>query len=194
MSGAWIVLKRANRSVRIDSSSVVIGRSAQCQVIAGDNGVSRRHCEIVVGANRLFVRDLGSRHGTLVDGHRVTGESPLRPGAVIELGPRGPRYKVESAGFDGVEFDGSKRGAKAGARATVTARPSSEQVRKLTAAARADAAGGATRDADEQVEVVSRLVPALFVGWLLGVALMLALMTFVDLSGWIDAARDAAGR
>ena len=194
MTEAWVVLKRANRSVRIDSSSVVIGRSAQCQVIAGDNGVSRRHCEIVVGPNRLIVRDLGSRHGTLVDGHRVTGESPLRPGAVIELGPRGPRYKVESAGFDGVEFDGSARGAKAGARATVTARPSSEQVRRMTAAARADAAGGATGDAGEQVEVVSRFIPALFIGWLAGIGLMLALMAFVDLGAWIEAAREAVGR
>lgn len=193
MSAAWVVLKRANRSVRIDSASVVIGRSAQCQVIAGDNGVSRRHCEIVVGPNRLVVRDLGSRHGTLVDGHRVTGESPLRPGAVIELGPRGPRYKIESAGFAGVEFDGSTRGAKAGARATVTARPSSEQVRRMTAAARAES-GGADGGAGEQVEVVSRFVPAMFVGWLLGIALMLAAMTFVDLSGWIDAAREAVGR
>lgn len=194
MSGdSWVVLKRANRSIRIDGVSVVIGRSAQCQVIAGDKGVSRRHCEIMLKAGRLLVRDLGSRHGTWVDGHRVTGESPLRPGAVVMLGPKGPRYKLEGAGFDGQEIAGSLAGSRASARATVTARPDSGEVRRMTDAARA--ASERDRDGEQaRVETRSRFVSGLVLGAITGLLLGAAALTFVDLSGWIELARDAVGR
>lgn len=55
--------------------------------------VSGRHARVEEREGRLWVVDLGSRNGTLVNGERVT-ERALAPGDVVRLGPLGPRFMV----------------------------------------------------------------------------------------------------
>ena len=64
-----------------DTGAVVIGRSPDCDVVIGDDSVSRRHAILRVGSD-LTLEDLGSANGTRVQGRT------LRPGeaAVITLG------------------------------------------------------------------------------------------------------------
>ena len=69
----------------LDDLPVMIGRSADAGVRLGDPTVSRRHCEIEEMEGILVVRDLGSRNGTYVNGHRIA-EALLMPGHKLALG------------------------------------------------------------------------------------------------------------
>lgn len=64
---------------------VTIGRGAEADLPIADRWVSRRHCEIFERDGALIVRDLGSRHGTQVNGQRVT-ETSLGPGDRLCIG------------------------------------------------------------------------------------------------------------
>ena len=49
------------------------------------DSVSKEHAEIRHDGNTLFVRDLGSRNGTFVNGVRVERETPLKNGDVVHF-------------------------------------------------------------------------------------------------------------
>lgn len=57
--------------------SFVIGRSSACNLALDDALVSRRHASIEVRDGALFVEDLGSRNGVLVNGVRIEGSRKL---------------------------------------------------------------------------------------------------------------------
>ena len=42
----------------------MIGRSSACQLVLGDDTVSRRHAELRIEDGRWLLRDLGSSNGT----------------------------------------------------------------------------------------------------------------------------------
>lgn len=50
---------------------LTIGRGRDSDIRLEDGDVSRRHAEVVVEPEGIFVRDLGSRNGVVVDGQRV---------------------------------------------------------------------------------------------------------------------------
>mgnify|MGYP000734195192 CR=1 FL=1 len=76
-----------------------IGRRRRDNEIAlFDTGISNRHAEIRKGPEGLILADVGSRNGTLLNGHRVT-QSPLKPGDRIQLGHT--LIEVRAAGPDG---------------------------------------------------------------------------------------------
>ena len=55
--------------------------------LGGDPEISRRHARITTAASgELMIEDLGSTNGTIVNGHRITAPTPIRPGDRIELG------------------------------------------------------------------------------------------------------------
>ncbi|HNR29548.1 MAG TPA: sigma 54-interacting transcriptional regulator [Candidatus Hydrogenedentes bacterium] len=62
---------RKGSSWLIPEERLVIGRDTECDVIVADPLVSRRHCELWQTQNDVFVRDLGSRNCTLVNGRPV---------------------------------------------------------------------------------------------------------------------------
>jgi hypothetical protein len=64
---------------------LVVGRSSSCQIVLGDDTVSRRHAELRFDDGRWMLRDLGSSNGTYVNGRLVT-EAEVRAGDVIHLG------------------------------------------------------------------------------------------------------------
>jgi FHA domain-containing protein/uncharacterized protein DUF1707 len=64
---------------------LTIGRSSGCQLVVGDDTVSRRHAELRVQDGRWLLRDLGSSNGTWVNGRRVI-EAEVLPGDVVQLG------------------------------------------------------------------------------------------------------------
>jgi pSer/pThr/pTyr-binding forkhead associated (FHA) protein len=49
--------------------------------------VSRQHCQLRVGEGGVFLTDLGSRHGTLVNGTLINRETRLQQGDQIQIGP-----------------------------------------------------------------------------------------------------------
>ena len=72
-------------SIVVKRLPVLIGRSSDAQVRVSDPWVSRRHCEIDQAEGTLVVRDLGSKHGTFVNGER-TGVAQLLPGDRLTIG------------------------------------------------------------------------------------------------------------
>ena len=62
----------------------LMGRGTDADIRVEDPGVSRKHCEIVVG-NPAIIRDLKSTNGTFVDGIRID-ECTLTEGAIVKLG------------------------------------------------------------------------------------------------------------
>jgi hypothetical protein len=71
---------------------VVIGRSAECELRVPAVAASRRHAAVVWRDGSVFVRDLGSTNGTLVNGAKVEGERVLEPGDRIEVGGIGVTF------------------------------------------------------------------------------------------------------
>lgn len=52
--------------------------------------VSARHAAILKQGERWYLRDLGSRNGTLVNGHRITADAKLDDTDQVRLGANGP--------------------------------------------------------------------------------------------------------
>ena len=69
----------------LDELPLVIGRSPEANICVVDRWVSRRHCEIAERDGLLVVRDLGSTHGTRLNGQPIT-ESTLTPGDELTVG------------------------------------------------------------------------------------------------------------
>ncbi len=79
-------LRHEGRAILLTGEGVVLGRSRECDVVVSDENVSRRHAEVRPHGGAWVVRDLGSTNGIRVNGTRVNGAQPLRPGDTIELG------------------------------------------------------------------------------------------------------------
>src|SRR4051812_27850690 len=86
-----LLLRVSNRSthtayVPLSGKRLVVGRAEDVDVPLDSGRVSRQHAELVKDPfERWWVRDLGSRNGTRVNGVKVS-ESILQPGDVLEIG------------------------------------------------------------------------------------------------------------
>jgi hypothetical protein len=63
----------------------VLGRGPECDVQLEDAAVSTKHCEVLVEADRVVVRDLDSTNGTFINGTPVQ-QAELRVGDRLALG------------------------------------------------------------------------------------------------------------
>jgi DNA-binding winged helix-turn-helix (wHTH) protein len=75
----------------------IVGRGAEAHVRLEASGVSRRHARIVVGADRVFIEDLGSKNGTAVRGERLSAARPLADGDDISIGSVRVLFRLTSA-------------------------------------------------------------------------------------------------
>jgi serine phosphatase RsbU (regulator of sigma subunit) len=65
---------------------VVIGRVAPADLVIDDSQISRKHCRVGLVLDEVYVTDLGSSNGTMVDGKRITQSVLLAAGARIQIG------------------------------------------------------------------------------------------------------------
>ena len=73
--------------VRLDQSSMVLGRSPAAEVLVDDHYASDEHARIRSGDNGHWtVQDLGSTNGTFVNGAKVTSSTDLHSGDQIRIG------------------------------------------------------------------------------------------------------------
>ena len=70
-----------------------IGSHHRSDLIVDDPTVSRFHCEIAIDTDRVRVRDLGSRNGTVLDGVEVR-DAVLRAGSLLRLGRTVIRFEL----------------------------------------------------------------------------------------------------
>lgn len=69
-----------------DGQVLTVGRSASNALVLHDDACSRNHCEIYCDERGWWLRDLGSRNGTLIGSTPVSGETPLKSGDIVFIG------------------------------------------------------------------------------------------------------------
>ncbi|MGI9013617.1 MAG: FHA domain-containing protein [Phycisphaerales bacterium] len=69
-----------------DRQEVIVGRDPSCDIQINSIAVSREHCAIESEGGDMFLRDLGSKSGVFVDGHKVD-KVRLEDGVIISVGP-----------------------------------------------------------------------------------------------------------
>jgi len=95
----------------LDSARKVVGRDESADLCLGPvNAVSRVHAELVWQSAGWWVRDLGSRNGTLLDGRRII-ESELEAASEIRFGDAIFKFVERDAErFGGYRIDGTLLG------------------------------------------------------------------------------------
>jgi len=78
--------RSATTTLKLADGVTTLGRHDDCLIRIKSSQVSRRHCEILEVGGKLTVRDLGSSNGTFVNGRRVLGQQPLKPGDELTVG------------------------------------------------------------------------------------------------------------
>lgn len=89
MEANLVLLKKGGslKTIPLPSSVTVVGRRHGCDLRIPLPTISRKHCEISQNGEALKVRDLDSAWGTFVNGKRVNGETPLKAGDYVRIGP-----------------------------------------------------------------------------------------------------------
>ena len=64
----------------------VLGRETDCDLVVGDETVSRRHAALRLEEEGWLISDLGSRNGTWVNGWRVHDRARVDPGDAVQMG------------------------------------------------------------------------------------------------------------
>jgi serine phosphatase RsbU (regulator of sigma subunit) len=82
---------------RFTGEELIVGRAPDCGLVIADPFLSRHHARLFRRGEELYVEDLGSSNGTLLNGTRISGAATVRPGdgirisdtsiAVLEGGP-----------------------------------------------------------------------------------------------------------
>jgi hypothetical protein len=74
------------QEIDLRPGETLIGRSALCHVTIEDPMVSRQHSRIIVREGEALLEDLGSRNGTFVNGHVISGIHQLSDRDRIRVG------------------------------------------------------------------------------------------------------------
>jgi hypothetical protein len=85
---AWLECRSpglAGQQFDIGFGTTLVGRGSACPVVIADLMVSREHAEIRYEAGTFTITDLGSSHGTSVNGQQVK-HAPLTDGTIIRVG------------------------------------------------------------------------------------------------------------
>lgn len=78
-------LARRDIELRIEGT-ILLGRSASCDVRIDDGQISRRNTELTCRNGRLFVNNVSQTNGTMLNGLMLNGERELHSGDTIVLG------------------------------------------------------------------------------------------------------------
>ncbi len=74
------------REVEISRTPFTLGRQGDNDLVLLDTRISRRHARIIKDNEGYMLEDMGSRHGTFVNGERLTASRRLKSGDQISLG------------------------------------------------------------------------------------------------------------
>lgn len=81
-----VVALRLGAELLAVGAVVTIGRSSSCDLVLDDSEASRRHAEVRLDQQVLWIKDLGSTNGTRVNEIPVTDWTPLLAGDIISIG------------------------------------------------------------------------------------------------------------
>jgi diguanylate cyclase (GGDEF)-like protein len=88
----WILTLRSSTNeplvYALKAGKNTLGRGPDNDIVIVDDSVSRQHAEIDCQADRLVLRDLGSKNGTFVNQARISRAHLLKSGDQIHIGQR----------------------------------------------------------------------------------------------------------
>ena len=77
--------KHKGTRLNLPNKDIIIGREEGCGIRLASNDVSRKHCRLCWKSGQLYVSDLGSQNGTLVNDQVLTDEVALHPGDRLQI-------------------------------------------------------------------------------------------------------------
>jgi serine phosphatase RsbU (regulator of sigma subunit)/pSer/pThr/pTyr-binding forkhead associated (FHA) protein len=82
------ILKGASQGQKISlegKSKIVLGRSADCDIVINDPAVSRSHAQILRLQGQFYIEDLKSRNSTFINHLAIAARTPLRDNDRIKI-------------------------------------------------------------------------------------------------------------
>src|SRR6185436_3054281 len=99
----YLLLKDTRSGIirEFEADEVRLGRDPGCEFLItgeGSDVVSAHHSRFFFKDGKWWLEDAGSRNGTSVNDQRLSHgkPEPVLPGAIVGLGDRGPRFRVEA--------------------------------------------------------------------------------------------------
>lgn len=81
------------RAFDIDAAAVTVGRGHPNDIPLDDEFASTEHARLEARADGVWLEDVGSTNGTVVNGTRIDGPRKLAPGDVIRIGDTDFRFE-----------------------------------------------------------------------------------------------------
>lgn len=103
----WLSASGEEQIYPITTDETIIGRKGDADIVFSNPNISRHHVKVMRTNAGITVVDLGSLHGTLVNGEKIEKERPLKDGDRLELG----KDRVEVYFFTGAGRMDSKQRA-----------------------------------------------------------------------------------
>ena len=109
---------KVGQEIDLAQDVVTLGRAPSCQIVIDNDFASRRHAQIVRREQTYWLRDLGSKNGTVLNNEPLTNEMPLMDGAEIAIGEAKFRFVDPAATrtHPGTSMSASKLYVDAGTR------------------------------------------------------------------------------
>jgi predicted component of type VI protein secretion system len=84
------------KAIPIVTPQFVIGRDPACQLRPASQAVSKQHCAVLIRDGKVFVRDMGSTNGTVVNDATLKDEErEVRPNDSLKVGPLDFTIRIE---------------------------------------------------------------------------------------------------
>ena len=77
----------AGKELKLKKGQFLIGRSDSCHLRPRSDAVSRKHCVLFIDDNKIRIRDLKSRNGTILNGEKTQGDVEVKSGDKVVVGP-----------------------------------------------------------------------------------------------------------
>ena len=87
----FLVQGSEQKNIVVNRSPFTVGRKVDKDLVIADPRVSRDHAQILQEGGAFFIEDLGSKHGTYVNGERIQRQK-LERGDRLEFGARDSAY------------------------------------------------------------------------------------------------------
>ena len=85
----FVRYKKANDSIEVTEDGVIFGRSSAKSdyVICGNGNISREHCRVYRSGTEMYVTDINSANGTIVNGKKLPkgGTTVVETGDIISI-------------------------------------------------------------------------------------------------------------
>ena len=68
-----------------DNVVLFLGRHSECDIVLPGNGISRKHAKLVSANGQLFIEDLNSTAGTMLNGTKIQEMMPFNHDDIVRI-------------------------------------------------------------------------------------------------------------